>query len=191
VSDIEREGRYVALLRGINVGGRRRVEMAPLRELVEQLSMREVLTYLQSGNIVFTSEIRDRDELASMLSDAIAGRFGFEVPVVCRSAEELRRSAEENPFLLAGADSAACSVGFLSEVPSDDRVGELAQRLEPALTSSGHGFAIQGAEIYIHHPGGFGRSPVTNSVIDRVLKVTSTIRNATSVAALARLAADG
>ena len=90
--------KFIALLRGINVGGHRKVPMADLRALAEGLGLDEVRTYVASGNLVFTGHGRSEDELESALGQAIAGRFGFAVDVIVRSAEHWAELAAGNPF---------------------------------------------------------------------------------------------
>jgi len=108
-------GRHVALLRGINVGGRNKVPMAELRALASGLGLDDVATYINSGNLVFSSPRPDAD-LAAALSAGIAERFGFAIDVVVVGRDLVRRAAEEHPF--ADGDPKRVHVGFCSvEVP--------------------------------------------------------------------------
>src|SRR5262250_1956433 len=107
----------VALLRGINVGGNRRVAMADLRAWLEELGLKHVRTYLQSGNAVFQSD-QPRVSLAPAIEKKIEKEAGFPVRVVVRTAQELKRVVEINPFLKrAGVDAAKLHVTFLAEKP--------------------------------------------------------------------------
>src|SRR5512143_3451922 len=97
---------HVALLRGINVGGRNRLPMADLAAVFAAEGCAEVRTYIQSGNVLFLAPAARVGALAGAVEGAIAARFGFRVPVVIRTASDLARVARGNPFLAAGADPA-------------------------------------------------------------------------------------
>ncbi len=119
---------YIALLRGINVGGHRKVKMAELKQLFERLGLQQVRTYIQSGNVLFRSETDERT-LRSMLEEEIASAYGFEVTVVIRTVEELRRIAEGCPFsdgeireAEAASDAESLYVAMLTEKPAADNV---------------------------------------------------------------------
>jgi uncharacterized protein (DUF1697 family) len=88
---------YIGLLRGINVGGNHKIKMAELKALLEELGLRRVQTYIQSGNLVFEADEAE-DELRTAMESAIEGRFGFPVPVVLRTADELAAIVRTNPY---------------------------------------------------------------------------------------------
>src|SRR5262245_9315094 len=102
-SSAQPAGAHVALLRGINVGGRKLLPMKDLARLFEGTGCRDVSTYIQSGNVIFRAGAPLLAKLPATLERAIADRFGLRVPVVIRSAAELQRLARDNPFLTAGA----------------------------------------------------------------------------------------
>jgi len=168
----------VALLRGINVGGHHKIAMADLRQVFTRLGFGDVASYIQSGNVVFTSPLRSVAELAAEIEDEILKSFGFGVPVALRSAEQLAVVASANPFVERGADMAAMSVGFLAGVPEPDRVrGLLADPLADPAATGGDEFSLSGAEVYLHHPNGYGRTKLTNNFFDRRLRTMMTVRN--------------
>jgi Protein of unknown function (DUF1697) len=105
---------WVALLRGINVGGRNSVPMAELRLLFEQTGCASVSSYIQSGNVLFTHEATGRDALSRQLEQAVHETFGVSSPVVLRTAAELTRIAGSHPF---GADASKTNVAFLGREP--------------------------------------------------------------------------
>jgi len=163
---------HVALLRGINVGGRNRLAMADLAAAFAAEGCSEVRTYIQSGNVLFLAPAARVAAVAVAVEGAIAGRFGFRTPVVIRSAAELARVARANPFLLAGADPATLHVAFLAGPPDAGRVAALDPRRSPP-----DAFAVRGREVYLHLPNGVARSRLTNAWLDAALGTISTVRN--------------
>jgi uncharacterized protein (DUF1697 family) len=170
---------YVALLRGVNVAGHRPVRMADLRALVESLGHRDVSTYLQSGNVVFSSAFRDTDELAQ----EIASTLGGAVTVLVLPAGELASIVAANPF--PHADTGHLHVTFLADAPEPARVAALdGDRFAPDA------FRLLGRQVYVHAPNGYGRSKLGNAFFERMLGVAATTRNWRTVTALAGLAED-
>lgn len=163
---------YVALLRGINVGGKRRLPMKELVGLFEDVGALEVRTYIQSGNVVFAPGSTSVAELQSELERAIEARFGFDVPVVMRTVEALREAVSHNPFVATGADPRHLHMGFLADAPTDGAVASL----DPAR-SDVDSFRVLGAEVHLHVPGGMGRTKLTTDWFDRRLGTTMTVRN--------------
>jgi uncharacterized protein (DUF1697 family) len=166
----------VALLRAVNVGGRK-LPMADLRELVESLGFSDVRTYIQSGNVVFSSS---RAPTPTVLEAAIEQRFGLIVDVILRSAAQLERALEQDPF--PAADRARVHVGFMASKP-----GAAVVRGIDADSFAPEAFAVVGAELYLHLPNGMGRTKLPDYVLRR-LKVPTTLRNWKTVTKLAELA---
>ena len=176
--------RYVALLRGVNVGGRNKVPMAELRLLVESLGCTGVATVIQSGNVVFTARRPVRSE---RLQDAIAGRFGVRTPVILRTASEVVAVAEHPLF--PDLDPATVHVGFLAESPTVEAATAV-ETTAAAVEGASFGterFALDGTEVYLHLPGGMARARLP-SHLERHLGVPLTIRNWATVTKLADLA---
>src|SRR6202451_2326100 len=109
---------YVALLRGINVGGKHKLPMKELVEVCSATQCSNVRTYIQSGNVVFTAPVNVAKGLALTLAKNIEERFGFPVPVVLRSHEQLAQVARSNPFLKAGKPESTLHVLFLGDGPT-------------------------------------------------------------------------
>ena len=175
--------KFVALLRGINVGGKHIIRMAELRALCEELGFTSVATYVQSGNIVFDTATRKEATVSEALEEAIRNRFGFDVAVMTRTASEIAVVAERNPFLReAKSDPTRVYVSFLPSRPTAARVRGIKS---PA--TNGERFQVIGREIYLHYPNGYGRSKLTNVFFERALGIPSTARNARTVEALHRL----
>ncbi|MEU7994077.1 DUF1697 domain-containing protein [Micromonospora sp. NPDC049060] len=172
--------RWVALLRGVNVGGAK-VAMADLRRLVTDLGHQDVQTYLQSGNVVFGSTVRDADALARGIERAIADELGLTVPVLVRSGRELAAVAGGNPYAGREDDPTRLLVVFLATAPDPAAVAALTVPDGENLA-----FSVAGREVYLHYPdGGYGRSRFTNNHLEKKLGLVATTRNWRSVRALA------
>jgi len=165
-------GAYVALLRGINVGGKNKLPMADLTAIFNGAGCTQVQTYIQSGNVVFSAPPGSTNRLPDLVATRIARRFGFVVPVVLRTGHELSRVAAGNPFLKSGAEAASLHVAFLADEP--DR--RLVAALDPNR-SPGDSFKVRGREIYLCLPDGVARTRLTNDYFDSTLATTSTLRN--------------
>ncbi len=173
---------WIALLRGINVSGQRKITMADLRALHEGLGHADVATYIQSGNVAFSSPVDDRGELGSMIETAISNRFGFDVPVILRTSSELDAVAAANPYIPAGSDERRVAVAFFQRSP-DPSARDL---FDPAAHEPDV-CVLDGAEAHLHCPAGFGRTKLTNAYLERELGVTATTRNWRTVARLAAM----
>lgn len=165
-------GVYVALLRGINVGGKNQLPMKSLAAMFADAGCGNVVTYIQSGNVVFEAKPAIAGRVSDLVVEAISARFGFHVPVVTRSADEFHAVARDNPFLRAGADPETLHVAFLANLPSDNDVAALDPNRSPP-----DAFVVRGREIYLHCPNGLARTKLTNDYFDRKLATTSTVRN--------------
>ncbi len=118
--------KYIALLRGINVGGNNRVEMARLKTLFESLGLTDVKTYINSGNVIFSTSKKDTMKLCSEIEKAIEKEFGFSVPTIVKSAEQLKVIAEAIPSGAKNDGDMKCDVLFLwDEVNSPDVLNDL------------------------------------------------------------------
>jgi uncharacterized protein (DUF1697 family) len=176
--------RYVALLRGINVGGNKRVAMADLRATLESLGYDDVSTILQSGNAVFTTPRSDPDTLGRAIERVIETRLGMDVKVLVRTGPELARIVSANPLPEAAAEPAKLHVAFLSAAPD-------AGWFESIDTSryERDAFRLGERELYVWYRDGAGRSKLTNDMLERRLGVTATSRNWNTVTKLAELTA--
>jgi uncharacterized protein (DUF1697 family) len=175
---------YVALLRGINVGGKNKLSMADLASIFVDAGVTNVRTYIQSGNVLFEASSKAASGVPRAVATTIGARFGYRVPVVLRSASELRSALEGNPFLARGLPADELLLAFLADAPSTARVAAL----DPTRGAP-DAFEVRGREIYLHLPNGLGRSKLTNDYFDRALGTTSTVRNWRTVEALAALVA--
>ena len=163
---------HVALLRGVNVGGKKRLPMAQLAKLFSEAGCADVRTYIQSGNVVFAATPTTAKRITELVTARIAERFGFEAPVILRPADEFARVAKGNPFLNSGMDGGALHVAFLNDLPDRRRVATLDPERSP-----GDSFQVRGREIYLHLPNGVARTRLTNDYFDSTLATTCTFRN--------------
>jgi uncharacterized protein (DUF1697 family) len=174
---------WIALLRGINVGGHKKVPMAELRSLCASLGFTSVTSYIQSGNVVFRSSAAATGVVAA-LEGAIAGRFGFEVRVVVRDLAQLRRVVAGNPFLSDGVvDASKLHVTFLADAPARS-VAE-AMRVHRIGADE---LRLVGREAYLHCPDGLGRTKLTPTFMERGFGTATTTRNWRTVNRLLEMA---
>lgn len=173
-SSARSEAVHVALLRGINVGGKNMLPMAALAELFAAAGCEAVRTYIQSGNVVFRAAPALATRLPGEIARRIERRFGFAVPVVLRTGDELARVAQANPFLRAkpAPEEASLHVAFLADAPAARAVAALDPRRSPPDE-----FAVVGREIYLRLPNGMARTRLSNAWFDAQLETTSTVRN--------------
>ena len=173
---------YVALLRGINVGGKNKLPMKDLSAMFVEAKCADVRPFIQSGNIIFCASGGVTTKLPGLIAAQIAKRFGYAIPVILRTVEQIGAVLRANPFLEAGAPEAELYVAFLADIPSKTRVQDLDADRSPPDT-----FEVRGQEIYLRLPNGAARSKLTNAYFDSKLATTSTIRNWRTVAKLFEL----
>jgi uncharacterized protein (DUF1697 family) len=177
---------FVALLRGINVGGKTIVPMPELRSLFASLGVEDVTTYIQSGNVVFSSSSGDGQALAVAIETQIADKFGLDTTVLIRTPTELAEIAGSNPFLGRETDLTKLHVVFLGGPPTAGAVDELDPKRSPPDE-----FSVRGSEIYLHLPNGAGRSKLTIDYFEKRLGVRATARNWKTLTKLVELTQSG
>ncbi len=176
--------RWISLLRGINVGGANLIRMPALKLFYESLGLSDVQTYLQSGNVIFTSPATDIPALEERIEQGIAQTFGLNIPVLIRTAADLQRLVDRNPFTHGRSeDRARLAVAFLQRPPDEAGLRRLSEFTDPLDE-----FFVSGQEIFLFCPNGFGRSKLTNTFFEKKLAVLATARNWNTVNALLKLA---
>jgi uncharacterized protein (DUF1697 family) len=175
--------RWVALLRGINVGGANRLAMADLRATMVGAGATDVATHVQSGNVVFTHPVSEAEQLATMLSSAITSRHGLTVPVIVRTGAEMGRLTTGHP------DDGVIEPKYLHVVFFDRLPGTTSLPPIDAGRFVPDRFVVDGREAYVTYPEGSGRSKLTIDVFEMAFDVTATARNMNSVRKIAALAA--
>ncbi|NJP50242.1 DUF1697 domain-containing protein [Streptomyces sp. SBST2-5] len=178
---------YAALLRGVNVGGSRKLPMAELRTLMEGLGYTGVRTYLQSGQAVFTASHGDEDSLAADLAAAIERQYGFTVDVIVRDHAYLAAVLRDCPFPAAELEAKQLHATYLSEPVDPGRFAELDQ--QAFLPEE---FRTGDRVIYLYTPGGLGRSKLAEALSrPRFTKgLTATTRNWNTVTKLVEMTGD-
>lgn len=174
---------HIALLRGVNVGGKNSLPMKALAAMFAETGCEGVQTYIQSGNVVFGATPALAKKIPAMIEAEIEERFKIKSPVIVRSGAELRAAVAANPFLKEGGDAATLHVAFLAETPS----GARAASLDPDRSPPDR-FALIGREVFLHLPNGVGKTKLTNAYLDSKLGTVSTIRNWRTVLKLLELA---
>lgn len=177
--------RYIALLRGINVGGHAKLPMDDLRQVLLTMGCTDVGTYLQSGNAVLTAAENDADALALAIETQLQASFGLAVKVVVRRPAELDSVVAANPFPGGVVEPTKLHVAFLSAAVDVEGVAELdPTRFEPDQ------FRLGQREIYFWYPNGSGRSKLTGALFERRLGVVATARNWNTVTKLSALSSE-
>ena len=173
----------IAILRGINVGGNRKILMSDLKDLFLTLGFTNVETYIQSGNIVFNSPNGLADvEIESKIEQAIFNKYGFDVPTVVRSVNQLEQAIAKNPFYKEENDIEQLHLTFLKEKPAEAKLKGIAEfNYEP------DDFFIDDMHIYIFCNGKYHQSKLTNNFFESKLKVSATTRNWKTVLKLLEL----
>ncbi|MCD6017144.1 MAG: hypothetical protein K0S53_265 [Bacteroidetes bacterium] len=164
---------YIAILRGINVSGHKPVKMEALRNLCEELGLKNTKTYIQSGNIVFQSKNTKLSDLESTLSKKIEATFGFDVPVMVKKAEEIQYILKNNPFLTKRKeDITKLHVTFLNQEPDKTSIDTIKEG-----QYASDEFMIKDKAIYLFCPNGYGNTKLSNTFFENKLKVMATTRN--------------
>ena len=174
---------HVALLRGINVGGKNKLLMSDLAAMFSEAGCDDVRTYIQSGNVVFRADPLLAGRVPDLVCEAIAARFGYRVPVLTRTAGELAAILGANPFLGRGANAGQLLVGFLADRPEAAAVDALDPDRSPPDE-----FAVIGREVYSYCPQGLARTRLTTRYFEWKLSATMTARNWKTVLTLHELA---
>jgi uncharacterized protein (DUF1697 family) len=173
---------YICLLRGVNVGGNKLLKMAELKALFDSLKLRDVKTYLQSGNVVFRSDESDRAVLTRRIEDGIRKKNGIEVKIILRTTDELRKVIAANPLAPENRNPSALVVAFLGGAMADP-----AKALLTSLKIASEELHFADRELYIYFPAGMGDSKLSKALTEKKLGVNVTARNWNTVNALLKM----
>jgi len=173
----------IALLRGINVGGNNPLPMKELSALLSGMGLRDVQTYIQSGNVVFRCDQKDKAALAAKITTAIKAQHGFTPHVLLLDAKDLRKAMTGNPYPEAEAEPKSLHLFFLDETPKHPDLKSL-----EAIKTGSEQFTLAGKVFYLHAPDGVGRSRLAARV-EKLLGVPASARNWNTVCKLAAMAA--
>lgn len=164
---------YICLLRGINVSGQKKIKMADLKVLYENLGLQNVQTYIQSGNLIFNCDKTEKAILKNKIKSKIKKHYGFDVSLILVQVKELSLVFENNPFVInRNEDISKLYVTFLEKEPENQDVFKLSD------TESGDDeFIVDGKVIYVFCPSGAGRTKFNNNFFEKKLKTIATTRN--------------
>jgi len=176
--------KYISLLRGINVSGQKKIKMADLKSLYEDLGYHSVITYIQSGNVIFETGEKDKASIQMKIESAIKTSFKFEVPVILRTTNELKKIIKQNPFEVKdlSADGSKVLVSLLSGKPEKPKVIEIKK-----FAADAESLESKGMEIYLHCPNGYGKSKLSNAFVETKLGLSATTRNWKTIIKLSEL----
>jgi uncharacterized protein (DUF1697 family) len=176
--------KYIALLRGINVGGHKKIIMADLRILFQKLGFSDVASYIQSGNIIFHCQESDISKLEQQIEQEIENAYGFKVPVLVLAASHLDKIIKDNPFKpFDEGDISKIFYVFLKDVPQ-----KAAVELFNKTKYENERFFIQGDYIYLKCLAGMGKAKLTTNIFEKRLGVEATARNHKTTLKLLELA---
>jgi uncharacterized protein (DUF1697 family) len=177
---------FISILRGINVSGQKKILMADLKKLYEELHLGNVKTYIQSGNVIFDADEKNNCfQLAEQIKEKIFEKYRFEVPVIVRTASEMKNTLDANPFIHDnGIDREKLHITFLAAEPAKEFLEKI-----KTITYPSDRFIISGKDIFLYCPKGYGVTKLSNQFFESRLKVKATTRNLKTVKQLAALAA--
>jgi len=162
---------FLSILRGINVSGQKKIQMMDLKILYEELNFEKIMTYIQSGNVIFKND--NAKGLSKQIELKIYEKYNFKVPVIIRTSEEMQNIIKENPFLdNKDLDPNKLYFVFLEEKPGQANIDKLLKN-----SDGDDKFYISGKEIYLYCADGYGKTMLTNNYFENKLGVTATTRN--------------
>lgn len=178
--------KYIALLRGINVGGKRKIKMVDLKESLGQLKFLNIITYIQSGNVIFQSDEPDVVKLADKIHDSILKDFDLEVPVQVFSKDSWSDLLVSNPYFKTGEeDISKMHVTFLATTPTKEKLSFVDN-----YNACDDQLEIRSLRVYLFLPNGYGRTKLNNSFFESKLKVPATTRNWKTISKLDELSSE-
>ncbi|QDU31325.1 hypothetical protein ETAA8_64780 [Anatilimnocola aggregata] len=174
---------WIALFRGINVGGNHSLPMKKLSAMLEELDCVRVQTYIQSGNVVFATTVKKGPALGKRIGDQVEAEFGFRPALLLLTLGELQTAIVNNPFPQAISDPKTLHFFFLAVEPDSPDLATLQKQ-----ATATERFQLLGRVFYLHTPDGFGKSKLAG-IVEKKLGVTATARNYRAVEMLAAMAA--
>ena len=164
--------KHLALLKGINVGGHNKIKMAELREALTKAGLKNVITYIQSGNILFKSD-KDSPALETSIHEVIRKQFGHDIPVLVLEEKELRKAIENAPFVPQDeSEQSKYILSFLSRKPSSEELDTVKD-----ISYEPDQWKIIDRTLYLYCPNGYGRTKFSAPMFERRLNVFMTARN--------------
>jgi uncharacterized protein (DUF1697 family) len=174
---------YIALLRGINVSGSNIIKMTELKQLFLELGFSNVNTYIQSGNVIFETNLEEPDKIEQQIKDAINRTFVYKVNVLVLTKNSLETIFASNPFLQkSDIDISKLHVTLLSNEPLSEGIEQINE-----MTKNQDEFEIVDNCIYLYCPNGYGNTKLNNNLFEKKLKVSATTRNWNTISKLVEL----
>jgi len=176
--------KYISILRGINVSGQKKIIMKDLVLLYLNLGFSHVVTYIQSGNVIFETPEKDQSKLMTLICESIKTKYNFDIPIIIRKQRELQKIMHNLPFSEIAKDEMETKVlvTFLSGKPSQANTDALLKFAKPPEQ-----MIIRGKEVYLYCPNGYGKTKLSNNFIEKKLNVDGTTRNWKSITKLNEL----
>ncbi len=175
---------YIAILRGINVGGHKSIKMDALKKLFEKVHFENIQTYIQSGNVLFSTNEKNAGQFPSIISEQIEKEYSFSVPIVVLTKEAMEIVINNNPFLNdERKDEKFMHVTYLSEKPLDFNWDDI--EIKAQISEE---IKLVDKLVYIYCPGGYAKTKLNNNFLESKLKVTATTRNWKTSVELLRMA---
>jgi len=175
---VKRKMKYISILRGINVSGQKKIKMLELKLLYESLGFTNVVTYIQSGNVIFEARGKNKSDLKTIIEEAIEKKYKFYVPVEIRTNREMESIIKNCPFGAVDleVDGTKVLVTFLGAKPDNVNVATVL-----SYVVSPEKLIVKGKEVYLYCPNGYGKSKLSNTFLENKLGVEATTRNWKSV----------
>jgi len=175
---------YIALLRGINVSGQKKIIMAELREHLKQLDFSDIQTYIQSGNIVFKFKKISPSKLETMITELLKREYDFQVPCIIRSKKEIENIISNNPFKEQAAENfKSLYFVLLKNPPKKEQLKSL-----ESIDYPNEYFEFNKNHVYLYLPNGAGRAKLNNNFFEKKLEVNASTRNLRTLIKLIELA---
>lgn len=170
--------KYISILRGINVSGQKKIQMSVLKSLYGLLGFQNVVTYIQSGNVIFDATVKNKTDLKAMIEKAIEEKYKFHVPVEIRTNREFANIVKSCPYdsIYLAEDGTKVLVTFLSSNPTRAKVADVMK-----YVFAPEKLVIRGKEVYLYCPNGYGKSKLSNTFLENKLGIEATTRNWKSI----------
>lgn len=175
--------KFIALFRGINVGGHKKIKMTDLKQLFQNLGFENVITYIQSGNVIFESNVTDKSILKEKLRCAIADKYGFDVDIIILTKDEILKAFDNNPFTKTeNYDIENLYLCFLENTPNELSINEFIEKY-----SKLENIQYSNNVLYIQYLTRYSDSKINNNFIESKLKITATTRNFNTIREIIKL----